>query len=1267
MTKSILRKTLKTIVTTVTLFALMLSMVGVLPFNMAPVVGDDLDLVGSAYAGESENENDDDDDAKRPRFRVPGTDTNVPAGFYATAPQVEVKLHPDQIAEGGWEIIWTSTNTSAEWSGGFQWPHMEAEWALSKNTGATLKRHDGGVDPVGFAWVKPGETCKGQDYDKNGVATTCGREGPAWCHEAYNFQWAGAAGQRVRRAPATGYTFTAADMARANYPRVNTSAVYVFTVAAAAYKASTGEVSDVRYRSFVIGNHTARQWAQNDFLVYSIYADASLMYDWGGIVDGKSNPGIMIPGNDREEMTQALLTLGKMAATCRNPCAPAENGPTPNPCRDCAYNYDDAIVYQEKYPVTFPNNFNRSGAGSEVPANVEIFDPSIQAVEDQRVVNQRAGLRVKGGWSRGTYAYEQRTFELYARDRYGDRSNFLHPLFGQVNSQDGNLMHRYVRFRVRNGGTDREQLYTRDEICYQMARESGAMVLYSTRPAVVYLNGAYYGMTIMRTSRTANHLQRIYGARRNGFHEIGSNERATVGCFSTGCNRVILPAKEGAGNNPMVCGEVVSSVVQLCNRPDCQAFWSGQDPMCEGFTENTLSTGGPAPACRATRERVGGPSGGKMEVGRLEVPWSGGSWREVRHLIGNSGAFNGGIDFPSGGITESNPIGLTCDKRWERFKEIVDIENLAHYYAMQMFGANVDWPQNNINLWRYWPTEEEQQMIAKGEMNEHLDGKWRFIFHDMEYGWGLYQNGYQASATHASSNTIHALLNRTGTQVHTPGDRPWRGEYELKVDDNRYHFNAANNTFMMRALLRHGGDKVTGEMRARIANAFADMMGGALTPQNMKKIADKHLKQIENEHKHMVMPAVTTGGTINAITYTQRAGGGERRMSELPRGGHGFAHTTWDGPGAPTDVDRMVPLYPYWTNADRPAFWEPQSGGTIPAGTDPDSSLSGTGPLAARGQLFNFMENRGTRIQAIMGMPVGAPDTPTSTTTENGLGIAWSSGATGTATVSGNGYAQVNTRIIGMRGLPNDDPRSAKSFSFRHFANPNNANDAVITIRTYPDPGYTANVTGATQDAQNPHLWYRVPSAEAINITFTKDNAYSQIHISAVQAKADGAQGNWFEVTNNSGRTLSTKGLYLSDNWNQEDEDDSTLPQDRPFDMKWRMPALILRPGQTVLVRTSANRTPPASDALKWSEANFNISFGERLRLARTTPDGSGNATYAVGGTAMPGFVEVMQRVEISLMTNQQMQYRGMVGGEDDNNWRIVSYPGTRKQGPAVG
>lgn len=118
-------------------------------------------------------------------------------------------------------------------------------------------------------------------------------------------------------------------------------------------------------------------------------------------------------------------------------------------------------------------------------------------------------------------------------------------------------------------------------------------------------------------------------------------------------------------------------------------------------------------------------------------------------------------------MTEYYEKDLTDDKIFEEFCELVDVENLMQYYCMQIFISNKDWPGNNYKAFRYYPAEGEEQT------SKFMDGRWRYLFFDAEFGWGLYGEGFRLqtlsdllSGRHMSgeSKALKALLKRPDMQ-----------------------------------------------------------------------------------------------------------------------------------------------------------------------------------------------------------------------------------------------------------------------------------------------------------------------------------------------------------------------------------------------------------------------------------------------------------------------------------------------------------------------
>jgi hypothetical protein len=78
--------------------------------------------------------------------------------------------------------------------------------------------------------------------------------------------------------------------------------------------------------------------------------------------------------------------------------------------------------------------------------------------------------------------------------------------------------------------------------------------------------------------------------------------------------------------------------------------------------------------------------------------------------------------------------------------QLIDIENFIDYQIAHIFFGNIDWPQNNVRLWRY--------RIEDGKPNnkKEADGKWRWIFYDADRSLG--------ETVNFAHNNLNDALNR---------------------------------------------------------------------------------------------------------------------------------------------------------------------------------------------------------------------------------------------------------------------------------------------------------------------------------------------------------------------------------------------------------------------------------------------------------------------------------------------------------------------------
>ncbi len=68
-------------------------------------------------------------------------------------------------------------------------------------------------------------------------------------------------------------------------------------------------------------------------------------------------------------------------------------------------------------------------------------------------------------------------------------------------------------------------------------------------------------------------------------------------------------------------------------------------------------------------------------------------------------------------------------KIYRKVGEKIDLENFIDYQIIQIYSANMDWPQNNNVFWRL---ELDQN---NPEMPDGLDGRWRWILYDLDFAF----------------------------------------------------------------------------------------------------------------------------------------------------------------------------------------------------------------------------------------------------------------------------------------------------------------------------------------------------------------------------------------------------------------------------------------------------------------------------------------------------------------------------------------------------
>lgn len=347
------------------------------------------------------------------------------------------------------------------------------------------------------------------------------------------------------------------------------------------------------------------------------------------------------------------------------------------------------------------------------------------------IFEQGAGVRVYGGASRGLSI---KSLKLYARREYdADHGKFDLDVFDTIGA-DGDVITGYDKLVLRNCGNDFQFAYIRDELNQRLAAQAGYTNCEGVVPAVVYLNGEYYGLFWLHESYCNDFFEDKYG-KGTGYYEV----------------------LEGAET------------------------WKSAD---EDDPEN-------AAACE--------------EFGRMY----------------NKLAYS----------------DLTDEDNYEELCAFIDVENYLQYYAFNIYINNNDWPQNNYKCYRYYAGEGEE--YGEGEM----DGRWRFLFHDMDYSYGLYgQNEVEAHY-----NNLKYILDKNSNRY-----SPLFANL-MKRDDCRQYFLDETERLMNDVLSEENIISTLDEMNAERENEmkyfYEHLESMKSYDESIWSWYDEYLNRVENIRK----------------------------------------------------------------------------------------------------------------------------------------------------------------------------------------------------------------------------------------------------------------------------------------------------------------------------------------------------------------------------------------------------------------------------------
>ena len=153
-------------------------------------------------------------------------------------------------------------------------------------------------------------------------------------------------------------------------------------------------------------------------------------------------------------------------------------------------------VLAEKQYWRAKANFTKRRKNWERPCQIQLF--STGSIKPDMVLN--AGIRIYGGTSR---VYNQKPFKVYFRKKYGS-ALLSFALFDKPGE--------HKTYVLRNGGTGK--LKFRDAFLQDLAR-GGQYTVLDSRPAVVFLNGEYWGPYSLNEIISVKMMESRFGVDKN--------------------------------------------------------------------------------------------------------------------------------------------------------------------------------------------------------------------------------------------------------------------------------------------------------------------------------------------------------------------------------------------------------------------------------------------------------------------------------------------------------------------------------------------------------------------------------------------------------------------------------------------------------------------------------------------------------------------------------------------------------------------------------
>ena len=173
-------------------------------------------------------------------------------------------------------------------------------------------------------------------------------------------------------------------------------------------------------------------------------------------------------------------------------------------------NTDRENFFDPEIGIYIPGNHNnmfQRGREWERPMHLELLENN-----GNQAFAGDMGVRIHGGTTRSR---PRKSLRIYSRNDYGD-SWINYQLFPEK------PIHQYKRFLLRNSGNDWDQAVFRDGFMQYLARDLNVETQYY-RPAILFLNGEYWGIHNIRDRYDQHYIFSHYGLQEHEMTVVQNN------------------------------------------------------------------------------------------------------------------------------------------------------------------------------------------------------------------------------------------------------------------------------------------------------------------------------------------------------------------------------------------------------------------------------------------------------------------------------------------------------------------------------------------------------------------------------------------------------------------------------------------------------------------------------------------------------------------------------------------------------------------------